>query len=146
VGSERRSVSSGPATTSRWRALSATVVVSSPYTAVCDPDGPGCGMRPWLGFMPTSPEKAAGMRVDPPPSLAVPQGTRPAATAAAEPPDEPPGVRSRAHGLRVTPHAFVLVKFIVPNSGAAVLPIGTAPAARSRDRCTESAAWGALPL
>ena len=42
---------------SRWRALSATVVVSRPCTAVCEPDGPGCGMRPWLGFRPTRPEK-----------------------------------------------------------------------------------------
>ena len=67
-------------------------------------------MRPWLGFMPTRPLNAAGMRVEPPPSLAVPHGISPAATAAAEPPDDPPGVRSRSHGLRVTPHALVLVK------------------------------------
>ena len=131
---------------SRWRALSATVVVSIPCTAVCDPDGPGCGMRPWLGLRPTSPEKPAGMRVEPPPSLAVATGTRPAATAAALPPDEPPGVRLGSHALRVMPHAFVLVKFNVPNSGAAVLPIGTPPAARSRATWIESAAAGGWPL
>src|SRR5687768_10880821 len=103
-------------------------------------------MRPWLGFMPTRPANAAGIRVEPPPSLAVPQGMRPAATAAAVPPDEPPGVRSRSHGLRVIPHALVFVKLSVPNSGAAVLPIGTAPAARRRPRWIESAVTGPRPL
>src|SRR3546814_1747681 len=91
-------------------------------------------MRPWLGFIPTRPLNPAGMRVDPPPSLAVPHGMSPAATAAAVPPDDPPGVRLGSHGLRVMPHARVLVKLRVPNSGAAVLPIGTAPAARNRAR------------
>ena len=103
-------------------------------------------MRPWLGFMPTRPEKAAGMRVDPPPSLAVAIGTSPAATAAADPPLEPPGVRSRFHGLRVTPQALVLVKLSVPNSGAAVFPTGTAPAARNRATWTESAATPPRPM
>ena len=52
---------------------------------------------------PTRPVKAAGMRVEPPPSLAVQKGTKPAATAAAEPPLDPPGVRSGFHGFRVVP-------------------------------------------
>ena len=86
------------------------------------------------------------MRVEPPPSLAVQKGTSPAATAAADPPLEPPGVRVRSHGLRVVPHAFVWVKAVTPNSGAAVLPMGTAPAARKRPTCTESWSTGARPL
>src|SRR5829696_2940685 len=96
--------------------------------------------------MPTSPENPAGMRVDPPPSEAVPIGTMPAATAAAVPPDEPPGVRVTSHGFRVTPHAFVFVKLSVPNSGGAVFPTGTAPAARSRATWIESAATAPRPL
>src|SRR5829696_3671503 len=96
--------------------------------------------------MPISPVKPAGMRVEPPPSLAVAMGTRPAPTAAADPPLEPPGVRDVSHGLRVTPHALVLVKLSVPNSGAAVLPRGTAPAARIRRTCTESSVTGGRPL
>jgi hypothetical protein len=87
-------------------------------------------MRPYEGFMPNRPENAAGIRVEPPPSLAVAAGTSPAATAAADPPDDPPGVRETSHGLRVVPQAFVDVKHVMPNSGAAVLPTGTAPAAR----------------
>ena len=44
--------------------------------------------------MPYTPQKLAGMRIDPPPSLPVAIGHRYAATAAAAPPLEPPGVRS----------------------------------------------------
>ena len=42
--------------------------------------------RPRLGLSPTSPQQAAGMRIEPPPSLPWATGTIPAATAAAEPP------------------------------------------------------------
>ena len=41
--------------------------------------------------MPTVPVKAAGWRIEPPVSVAVAPAQRKAATAAAEPPDEPPG-------------------------------------------------------
>ena len=85
------------------------------------------------------------MRVEPPPSLAVAAGTRPAATAAALPPLEPPGVRSGSQGLRATPETFVRVKLSVPNSGVAVLPTGTAPAARNRATWIESSATGPRP-
>ena len=61
------------------------------------------GIVPWVGLNPGSPQQAAGMRIEPAPSLAVAIGTIPAATAAADPPDDPPGVRARASGLRVIP-------------------------------------------
>jgi hypothetical protein len=60
-------------------------------------------MRPCETFSPTSPQHAAGMRMEPPPSEAWAMGTIPAATAAAAPPLEPPGVRLVSHGLRVGP-------------------------------------------
>ncbi len=56
-----------------------------------------------VGFRPTSPQALAGMRIEPPPSLAWATGTMPEATAAAEPPLEPPGERERSQGLRVAP-------------------------------------------
>src|SRR5688572_8711920 len=112
------------------RAVSATVVVNEPLTLVWLDVGSGCGIRPWLGLWPTSPANDAGMRMDPPPSDAVANGMMPAATAAEEPPLEPPGVRVTSHGLRVTPNTLVFVKLSVPNSGLAVLPTGTAPAER----------------
>ena len=73
-------------------------------------------------------------------------GTMPAATAAAEPPLEPPGVRDGSQALRVVPQASVRVNCTVPNSGAAVLPTGMAPAARMRARCSLSAAAGGPSL
>jgi hypothetical protein len=51
----------------------------------------------------------AGRRTDPPPSLAVARGIMPPAMAAEEPPLEPPGVRSRFHGLFVGPNRRFLV-------------------------------------
>ncbi len=84
-----------PWITSSSSALSATVRASAPKVASpSQPSPSGCDeTRPRVGFMPTSPQQAAGIRIEPPPSDAPAAGTRPAATAAAEPPDEPPGVR-----------------------------------------------------
>ena len=92
--------------TSSTSAASATVFVSGPYTAVswksqCA-SGPR-GTRPYDGFSPKLPVKLAGMRIEPPPSLAVTSGQTQPASAAAEPPLDPPGVRARSHGERVTP-------------------------------------------
>ena len=62
------------------------------------------------------------MRVEPPPSLACAIGTMPAATAVAEPPEEPPLVRVGSHGLRVGPKRLVLVHGRMPHSGSVVDP------------------------
>jgi hypothetical protein len=69
----------------------------------------------------------------------------PAETAALEPPLEPPGVLAGSHGLRVTPSAGLAVYAQVPNSGAAVLPMGMAPAARSRATWMASRSTGGRP-
>ena len=61
--------------------------------------------RPRCGLRPNSPQQALGIRIEPPPSPPMPAGTRPAATAAAVPPLEPPGERVASHGLRVWPCA-----------------------------------------
>ena len=62
------------------------------------------------------------MRVEPPPSVAWASGTMPAATAVAEPPEEPPGVRVGSHGLRVGPKRAVSVTGRMPHSGRVVDP------------------------
>ena len=72
------------------------------------------------------------MRTDPAPSVPTLSGPKPAATAAAVPPDEPPGVFDGSHGLRVMPVSDELVSPLQPNSGVVVLPTSTAPASRSR--------------
>ncbi|AKS35705.1 hypothetical protein AFA91_31570 [Mycolicibacterium goodii] len=81
------------------------------------------------------------MRRDPAPSVPVATGTMPAATAAADPPLDPPGVSARSQGLRVTPCSADAVKDARPNSGEAVTPMGTAPAATAR--CTSVQVWSA---
>src|SRR4051812_9511496 len=86
-------------------------------------------MRPWLGLSPTRPQHDAGIRIDPPPSLAWANGTIPDATAAAAPPLDPPGVRVVSHGLRV-PHARGSVVGTLPSSGLFMRPAITCPAAR----------------
>jgi len=86
--------------------------------------------RPRLGFMPNRPQHEAGVRIEPPPSLAWAAGTMPLATAAAAPPDDPPGLRVRSQGLRVGPKATGSVVAARPNSGVFDLPKRTSPARR----------------
>ena len=104
--------SSGPWVALRNRAASATVRASGPKW---DRESNWLGrmvngIRPKLGFNPTVPQNAAGIRTEPPMSEPSARGTQPAATAAPEPPDEPPGVRALSHGLRVTPQRGLSVK------------------------------------
>src|SRR5690625_1288535 len=90
------------------------------------------GVQPNVGLTPTTPVKAAGMRMDPPespPWCSTPM-FRAAATAA--PPEEPPGVRRVSHGFRVAPNTRLSVTAFQPNSGVLVLPNITAPASRNR--------------
>ena len=87
-------------------------------------------MRPWLTFSPTSPHAEAGIRMDPPPSEAWAAGIMPLATAAAEPPLEPPVEYSGFHGLRDGPSASGSVVGRIPSSGVFVRPTNTRPAAR----------------
>ena len=82
--------------------------------------------------MPTTPHRAAGWRIEPPVSEPRASGANPAATAAADPPDEPPGTRPRSWGFRVGPKAEVSVEEPMANSSMLVFPTTTAPARRSR--------------
>src|SRR5438067_13851365 len=94
------------ATQSRIGALSRTVRVTpcsmlSPHEF--SPTNGPADTRPRDGFNPTSPHALAGMRIEPPPSLACPMATMPLATAAPDPPDDPPVERLWSHGLRDGP-------------------------------------------
>ena len=68
------------------------------------------------------------MRIEPPPSFACAPGNIPAAVAAAAPPLDPPGERSRSHGFRVGPKRRFSVTVMWPNSGVFVLQASTKPA------------------
>ncbi len=83
------------------------------------------------------------MRIDPPPSLARAAGTKPAATAAAEAPDDPPAERVTFQGLRVSPKAVDSVVAIAARAGKWVLPTTIAPAARTRRTTSASSLAGA---
>jgi hypothetical protein len=56
-----------------------------------------------VGFRPVSPHIAAGWRSEPPVSVPSEPETMPAATAAPEPLDEPPGTWDVFQGLRTWP-------------------------------------------
>ena len=88
--------------------------------------------------MPTTPQSAAGWRIDPPVSEPRASGVMPAATATADPPLDPPGIRSVAHGLRDGPKAEFSVDDPIANSSSTVLPTMTAPACSSRDTTVAS--------
>ena len=98
--------SSGPWLTARKRRASSTVRASGPRCWIVSNwvGRKSSGIRPKLGFSPTMPDQEAGIRTEPPMSLPSARGTQPDATAAAEPPEEPPGDRVGSHGFRVTPH------------------------------------------
>src|SRR4051812_15021379 len=88
--------------------------------------------------MPEKPHSADGMRIDPPPSDPVAIGTSPAASAAEEPPDDPPEVCARSHGLRVAPNTRLVLSALCPSSGVFVLPTTMQPALFRRATSSES--------
>src|SRR5580698_10166897 len=82
--------------------------------------------------MPTVPVSEAGWRIEPPVSVAVAASARFAATAAAEPPDEPPGDSGRfepreRQGFTTGPNALVSLDEPMANSSMLSLPSITAP-------------------
>ena len=82
--------------------------------------------------MPTMPVNAAGWRIDPPVSVPVAPMQRFAATAAAEPPDEPPGTSGvfaprRRQGEITGPKNEVSFDEPMANSSLLSLPSITAP-------------------
>src|SRR3984885_9976975 len=76
-----------------------------------------CATRPMLGRMPTTPQKLAGFRSEPPMSEPWASHAVPVASATAAPPEEPAADRDRSHGLRVAPNTSLKVLAPAPNSG-----------------------------
>lgn len=96
------------------------------------------GTRARVGLKPNTPQQEAGILIDPPPSLACAIGTMPAATAAADPPLDPPGVRVRPQGLHVGPNSSGSVLGNNPNSGVLVLATTIRPARLKRETSSVS--------
>src|SRR6476646_1399559 len=91
------------------------------------------GTRPDDVRKPTTEQKLAGLRSEPPRSLPSAIGSIPQASATAAPPLEPPQVFDRSQGFRVAPNTGLNVCDPAPNSGVLVLPMVMAPA-----RCVRS--------
>jgi hypothetical protein len=87
---------------------------------------------------PATPQKAAGRITEPPVWLPSASGSMPAATAAAEPEDEPPGVCAGLCGLRVAAGSSEA------NCVVTVLP-GTMPPARRTNDTIAASAFGRCP-
>ena len=124
---------SGPCSASSARAVSRTLRLSTPSVEAPYQTSPMPGpteTRPREGRRPTRPQQAAGMRMEPPPSLPAAMGTMPAATAAAAPPLEPPGVRPRSQGLQARPCSAESLTALSASSGRLVLPKTTSPMRR----------------
>src|SRR5260370_21485529 len=88
-------------------ALSRTLMLSTwPQENPAQPSplsGP-IGLRARVGFNPNTPEAEAGIRMEPPPSLACATGSMRAATPPPAPPDGAPDECARLHAFRVRPN------------------------------------------
>src|SRR4051795_591149 len=110
---------SGPASTFSNSAVSATVRASGPQRQCGSRlNGGSCGTRPYGGLKPTTPLNAAGIRIEPPMSEPLASVAVPDASAAPEPPDDPPTPNSGFQGLRVMPWMRECVNPAHENSGA----------------------------
>lgn len=81
-----------PVVMSSSSALSRTLRDTACSTTISPGTGHGVSAGSRDGLKPNRPQHDAGIRIEPPPSDACASGTMPAATAAAAPPLEPPGV------------------------------------------------------
>src|SRR5437762_9873018 len=115
---------SAPAIAFNMSAASRTVRDNGPLCERADhKSGLGqYGTSPNVALKPKTPHSAAGMRTEPAPSEPCAIGPIPAATAAAAPPLEPPGVRSSCHGLRVGGPSRLSQESLWPKCGVLVLP------------------------
>src|SRR5205085_5897695 len=144
--SDHQAVAGSPAIAATRLATFSTDRANPPtWSSVSDVTNmPSRESRPKLGLNPTTPQNAAGRITEPFVWLPIANGTTPAATAAADPIDDPPDVRERFHGFRVGPG------WAIASAGVTVFPTTTAPAAR-RFRTTSASlsairpAYSALP-
>src|SRR2546423_15228886 len=82
-------------------------------------------------WTPPPPHHAAGSRTEPPVSVPIAQGARPAATATPEPALDPPGVRctTRSHGFQGVPNCWLVPQPPIANWTVWVFPSTIMPAA-----------------
>jgi len=118
-GSDRGSAGSSPTMASNSSARSSTLRAMGPSTPSVESilEKTLAATRPGEGRMPTTPQKLAGLRSDPPRSEPCATQAMPVASATAAPPEEPEAESAVFHGLRVTPKTSLKVWPPAPNSG-----------------------------
>ena len=102
------------------------------------------GTRARVGFRPKQPVKAAGMRIEPPPSVPSCKAPMPSTAEATAPAEDPPVVMRVSQGLRVKPVSGLSLVAFQPYSGIAVLPSTTAPCSLSRATAGASMVCGSV--
>ena len=100
---------------------------------------PSCETTSGVVRIPTTLQKAAGTRTEPPQSVPSATVARFAATAAADPALDPPESRPGSYGFFVSPVSEEYENHPAAKSHSVVLPSTTAPAARSRRTTSASA-------
>ena len=120
------------ATSSTERAIGPTV--SSVGTSG---NAPSVGISPHWDLRPTTSHAAAGSRIEQPVSEPSARSHNPAASAAAEPLEDPPVVSPARTGLWQVPYHALSPRTPQANSGRFVFPTTTAPASTSL--CTATA-------
>ena len=106
------------------RSHSSTLVAIGPAQSKLAASGqhPSTETSPCVGFRPTTPQQAAGMRIEPAESVPSAASASPAASAAAEPPLEPPDTRPGAAGFGTDPKCGFSEVVPYANSCRFVLP------------------------
>ena len=136
-----------PRVASRSAAVSRTVRVTACSVDTEPSPSPEKGakvLRLRVGLRPTSPQQAAGARMDPKPSEAWAIGSMRAPTAAAAPPLEPPEMCAVFQGLRVGPCSCGSQVNDKPSSQVLVRPKMTSPAFFRRFTCSLSVGEGGV--
>jgi hypothetical protein len=93
---------------------------------------PSVSIRPTDGLTPTMPLSAAGTRPEPAVSVPIANGTRPRATATAEPELEPPGTSVASRAFGGVPYGERVPTRPVANWSRLAFPTQIAPAAARR--------------
>jgi hypothetical protein len=134
-----------PRSTASTAISSATDRASGPMLSSDGASGrsPVRSIRAAEGLKPAIPQNAAGTRIEPAVSVPIATGTTPAATATAEPDDEPPGTRSGASGFGGVPKCGLSPSPEYASSLRLVFPTHTIPAAARRATTGASATAGA---
>src|ERR1700728_2313088 len=124
---------SGPLIASRISEQSSTLRAIGPSLSIVQPSAmaPVRGTRPNVGRSPVSPQRVEGDAIDPSVSDPSANATHPAATALADPADDPLDPCAGFHGFRVRPPNHLSPIASAPSGTSATSP---APAASSR--CT----------